>query len=225
VGGYLITESPTLPAAGWSVAAPTAYSASNVSTVFGSPLHVIVDMSAPTAGSLIAANVTTSGGTSYSFTVTFSDNLVIDSASLDAGDMRAPRPIRLQHRGTWDIGDNGTYTLALEANQVTDTAGNPIGATTLCSFLVSLNYSDDLKRDVCLPAWAAVRLCSSRKSTHGQVHFNCIGAFVGSDGKCLCYVRKREAVRHELRYGNFSAGNQINSRLKIRRHAAIAVAI
>lgn len=66
---------------------------------------------------------------------------------------------------------------------------------------------------------------SSGTSTHGQVHLNCVGALVGSDGKCLCNVRKREAVRHKLRYGNLSAGNQIKRRLKIRRHAAIAVTI
>lgn len=66
---------------------------------------------------------------------------------------------------------------------------------------------------------------SSGTSTHGQVHLNCVGALVGSDSKCLCNVRKREAVRHKLRYGNLSAGNQIKRRLKIRRHAAIAVTI
>jgi hypothetical protein len=43
--------------------------------------------------------------------------------------------------GAWDTGDNGTYTVALEANQVIDTARNPIGATALGSFLVSLRYT------------------------------------------------------------------------------------
>jgi hypothetical protein len=69
----------------------------------------------------------------------------------DFGQLRWDRRRHLHHpehghyeqhlRGAWDIGDNGMYTLALEANQVIDTAGNPLGATTLGSFRVRLNYT------------------------------------------------------------------------------------
>jgi hypothetical protein len=46
-----------------------------------------IDKTAPTAGSLAAPKVTI-GGTTYSFTVSFGDNLTIDSTSIDGEDVR-----------------------------------------------------------------------------------------------------------------------------------------
>jgi hypothetical protein len=43
--------------------------------------------------------------------------------------------------GSWDTVDGGTYTVALEANQVFDSAGNPVGAGSLGSFLIKLDYT------------------------------------------------------------------------------------
>jgi hypothetical protein len=125
-----------------------------------------IDKTAPAAGSMAAPNVTLGGSTTYSFTVTFSDNLAIDSASLGAGDIRVTGPtgfnqlatlVRVTPAGSgtsrtatyqitapggaWDSADGGTYTIALEANQVFDSAGNPVSAGTLGSFLVRLNYT------------------------------------------------------------------------------------
>jgi hypothetical protein len=125
-----------------------------------------IDKTAPTASSLAAANVTLSGGTTYSFTVIFSDNLAIDSASLGLGDIRVTGPGNFNQLatlvdvtptgngasttatyqitapgGSWDPGDSGTYTIALETNQVFDSAGNPMGSGSLGSFLVKLNYT------------------------------------------------------------------------------------
>jgi hypothetical protein len=123
-----------------------------------------IDKSAPTAGSLVAPNVTVSGGTTYSFTVTFSGNLAIDSTSLCAGDIRVSGPGGFNQLailvgmttagnartaiyqitapgGSWDSADGGTYTVALEADQVFDSAGNSVGAGSLGSFLVRLNYT------------------------------------------------------------------------------------
>jgi hypothetical protein len=124
-----------------------------------------IDKTAPTAGSLFAANVGLSGGTTYTFTITFSDNQAIDRTSLDGNDIRVSGPggfnqlatlvsVTPDGNGTprtatyqitvpgraWDIADNGTYTIALEVNQVIDTAGNTVGATSLRSFLVDLKY-------------------------------------------------------------------------------------
>jgi hypothetical protein len=123
-----------------------------------------IDKTAPTAGSLVAPNVTLSGGTIYSFTVTFSDNLAIDRASLSTGDIRVTGPGGISQLatfvdvtpagnstsctatyritapgGSWGTGDNGTYTIALEANHVFDSAGNPVRSGSLGSFLVKLN--------------------------------------------------------------------------------------
>jgi hypothetical protein len=125
-----------------------------------------IDKTAPTAGSLVAPNVTSGGGTTYSFTVSFSDNLAIDSTSIDGSDIRVTGPGGFDQRatlvsvtpagngtprtatyqitapgGAWDSLDRGTYTVAVEANQIFDSVGNPVGAASLGSFLVSLNYT------------------------------------------------------------------------------------
>jgi hypothetical protein len=134
--------------------------------VFSAGQFYTIDKTAPTAGGLVAAKVTTGGGTTYQFTVDFSDNLAIDSTRLDGSDIRVtgpggfnqlatlvgvapsgngtPRTATCQITapgGAWDTLDNGIYTIAVEANQVFDTAGNPASATSLGSFLVSLNYT------------------------------------------------------------------------------------
>ncbi|MCT7967693.1 DUF4347 domain-containing protein, partial [Laspinema sp. D1] len=108
--------------------------------------------------------VTTAGGTTYSFTVTFTDNRAIDWSTLDIGDIlvtgpkneslqvtpiATPNPtgnspeINVTYQitppgGRWDKGDNGTYTVTLQTNQVTDTTGNAI-AGQLGSFVVNIN--------------------------------------------------------------------------------------
>ena len=124
--------------------------------IFSSPI--------PTAGGLVAANVTTGRGTTYSFTVSFYDDQGINITSIDGSDIRvtgpggfnqlatlvsvtpagngSPRTATYQiipPGGAWNSADNGTYTIALEANQVFDTDGNPVGAISLGSFLASLN--------------------------------------------------------------------------------------
>ena len=43
--------------------------------------------------------------------------------------------------GAWDTADSGTYTIAVEANQIFDNAGNSVDATSVGSFLVSLKYT------------------------------------------------------------------------------------
>jgi hypothetical protein len=126
----------------------------------------IVDKTAPMAGSLVAANISTSGGTTYRFTVSFSDNLAIDATSLDGSDIRVsgpggfdqfatlvsvtpvgsgtPRTATYQIAapgGSWDTADGGSYTIAVVANQIFDSAGNSVAATTLGNFQVSPSYT------------------------------------------------------------------------------------
>src|SRR5439155_16423524 len=106
-----------------------------------------IDKTAPQAGNLLAANVTSGGAATHPFTVVFSDNLAIDIASLDGSDIRVTgpggftqlaalvsvtsvsngTPRTATYRittpgGSWDSADNGSYTVALQANQVRDTA-------------------------------------------------------------------------------------------------------
>ncbi|WP_019502689.1 PA14 domain-containing protein [Pseudanabaena sp. PCC 6802] len=122
----------------------------------------LVDSTLPTA-TATAANVTTAGSATYDFTVTYSDNVAVNASTIDGSDVRITGPnnfdrlaslvsINPSGNGTprtatyritapgdaWDNTDNGTYTLALQANQVSDTSGNFVAANTLGTFLVNL---------------------------------------------------------------------------------------
>jgi CARDB len=123
-----------------------------------------IDKTAPEAGSLVAANVTTGGGTTHSFTIVFSDNLAIDITSLDGSDIGVSGPGGFNQLaafisvnppgngtprtatysitargGSWDSADNGVYTVVLQANQVLDTAGNPVAGQVLGMFTVNVS--------------------------------------------------------------------------------------
>jgi hypothetical protein len=123
-----------------------------------------IDKTAPTAGSLVTP-AAVQGRTTYSFTLVLTDNLALDIGSLDGSDVRvsgpggfsqlatlvaanpatdgSPRSVTYQITppgGAWDSADGGTYTVALEANQVHDTAGNPVAAAVLGTFQVNLIY-------------------------------------------------------------------------------------
>ncbi|MFP4438821.1 MAG: Ig-like domain-containing protein [Chloroflexaceae bacterium] len=119
-----------------------------------------LDRTAPTAA-LTAADVTPASDSSYTFTVTYSDNLALLVSQLDDNDIRVtgpngfdqpatfvsvdatdngtPRTATYQISapgGTWDAADNGDYTVAIAADQVADTVGNSMAAGTLGSFRV-----------------------------------------------------------------------------------------
>lgn len=121
-----------------------------------------LDTTAPTA-TVTAANVTTAGGLAYDFTVTYSDNVAVNAATLDGNDVRVTGPNSFNQLaslvsvnsggngtprtatyrvaapgGVWDTVDNGTYTLALQSSQVSDTSGNFVASGPLGSFVVNL---------------------------------------------------------------------------------------
>ncbi|MBF2002025.1 MAG: PQQ-dependent sugar dehydrogenase [Synechococcales cyanobacterium M58_A2018_015] len=112
----------------------------------------------PTA-TAVAANVTGSGGSSYDFTVTYRDDTGVDVSSLDNNDIRVTGPNGFNQLaqfvsvdtatngtprtatyriaapgGSWDAADNGSYTLTLQANQVSDISGNRNRTLSLGSF-------------------------------------------------------------------------------------------
>ncbi|MBF2085060.1 DUF4347 domain-containing protein [Thermoleptolyngbya sp. C42_A2020_037] len=124
------------------------------------------DTQAPTA-TLSAANHATSGNVPYTFTVTYSDNVAVDSASINGSatnsDIRVTNtagfselatlvsispagngtPRTATYRitapgGTWDPSDNGIYTVTLLPNQVRDTSGNFAAGATLGTFQVNV---------------------------------------------------------------------------------------
>jgi hypothetical protein len=119
---------------------------------------------APTA-SLGAANITTGGGaTSHTFTVQYADETAINVASIDNADVRVTGPngySQLATRqfvtgtgngsprtatykitapgGTWNSADNGTYTVTMQAAQVSDTSGKFVPAGTLGLFTTNIS--------------------------------------------------------------------------------------
>ncbi len=120
-----------------------------------------IDTTLPTASAAVT-NLTTEGSTTYDFTVTYTDNVAVNVSSLDSNDVRVTGPNGFNQLaslvgvnttgngtprtatyrltgpgGSWDAADNGTYTLALEANQVSDTSNNFAAASTLGTFLMA----------------------------------------------------------------------------------------
>jgi hypothetical protein len=162
----------TPPAGAWSAASNGVYTvtmqAKQVKDTSGKPVAArklgafTVDTVAPTA-SLKAPNVAKAGGKSYTFTVTYADNLAVHAATLDNSDILVTGPngfsqaamfVSVNSRkngtprkatyriappgGSWDATDNGTYTITIQPNQVADKNGNPVPAGVLGSFTVDV---------------------------------------------------------------------------------------
>lgn len=113
----------------------------------------------PTA-EISAADVTTAGGAAETITVTFTDNGAVSAATIkptnitvtgpsgaltvmsasaaggDAASVAATYTVAAPH-GTWGHADDGSYTISLNANQVTDTNGNAAGGAS-SSFTVNI---------------------------------------------------------------------------------------
>ena len=106
-------------------------------------------------------NVTTAGGTLYSFTVLYADDGEIVVSWLGNNDVRVTGPggfdvaaafvgVNIDTDGTpriatysivppggsWDFADNGTYNVVMQANAVRDGIGNPVAAGNIGSFSV-----------------------------------------------------------------------------------------
>lgn len=122
----------------------------------------VVDVTGPTAVAT-TPNVVAAGGTVYTFTVTVTDAVGVAVGSLDSLDVRVTGPggfdepatfVTVDHGsngsprtatytitppgGSWNIGDNGTYTVVLQSGQVLDTAGNAATAGSIGSFEVAV---------------------------------------------------------------------------------------
>ena len=131
------------------------------------------DTTPPTA-TLSAPGVTAAGATTYTFTVTYADNVAVSVASLagsgplvtgpngfgfsqtatyvsvDTSSDGTPRTATYTITppgGAWDIADNGTYTVAMQANQVSDTSGNFVPAGPLGTFTVNVSVQPQVTID------------------------------------------------------------------------------
>jgi hypothetical protein len=135
----------------------------NIDDVFVLGGGVPPDSQPPTA-TLSANAVVTAGNPSHAFTLTLTDNQAVAVASLDAADVQVtapdgttPLPVffsgvdenedgtpRLATYsvdapgGTWNSADNGTYTVTLLADQITDPTGNAATGSVLGSFQVAI---------------------------------------------------------------------------------------
>ena len=121
------------------------------------------DSTAPTA-EVDVADISTRGNYAHAFTVTFSDNEAVDVSTLDSSDVRVTGPDEFDQlatfvgvdvgtdgtprtaiysitapTGTWYSACSGTYTISLEAGQVSDTSGNLADAGTLGYFDVTID--------------------------------------------------------------------------------------
>lgn len=119
------------------------------------------DTTAPTAA-LSASDLTTAAST-YDFTVTYSDDAAVDVSTLDSTDIRITGPnafaqtaslvsVDSSDDGTprtatyriiapgseWKESDNGTYTIRLRRDQISDTSGNVATAANLGTFEVNV---------------------------------------------------------------------------------------
>jgi hypothetical protein len=111
--------------------------------------------------SATTTDVTTAGGTSYSFTVRYTDDGALDENSFDDNDVRVGGPggfdVPAKFKslnssgqqatvtysivppgGSWDFADNGTYTVVMQANQVFDGLGNPVKPGPIGHFNVNV---------------------------------------------------------------------------------------
>jgi len=123
---------------------------------------IITDTVAPTA-TLNAANLSTGDSSTYDFTVTYTDNKAVNVASFDNNDVQVtgpngfnqlatflsvndssngnPRTVTYRITapgGSWDNTDNGSYSVALQGSQVSDTSDNFASAASLGSFLANI---------------------------------------------------------------------------------------
>jgi len=113
----------------------------------------------PVVSQLTVADITTGGGATQSFTVQFSDDIGMDTATFDNFDIRVtgprgynqlatktaviggPSPVDVTYEisapgGSWDIFDSGLYVLNLESSQVKDGGATSALGGVLGSFLV-----------------------------------------------------------------------------------------
>ncbi|MFT7515499.1 MAG: hypothetical protein ACI9QL_004731 [Candidatus Omnitrophota bacterium] len=124
-----------------------------------------IDTIAPSAY-LSAVNITQNGGPIHEFTVTYTDEVAVASASLDSNDILVTGPQAFSNLaqfvgtddpsdgsprtatyridapgGNWDPADNGIYTVTLLDAEVQDTSNNTLPETMLGGFEVALSIS------------------------------------------------------------------------------------
>ncbi len=164
-GGYTLALDPgtyTVTASGKGFARTITFG----NVVIGS-LNVkrdfIPDNTPPTAKVRTAPGVAKAGGKLYTFTVTYSDNLAMNSASISSKNIVVTGPHGFKQNaalthisvggggativatytivppgGAWDKTDDGTYSITLRSSQVSDLAGLFVAGGKLGTFAVTV---------------------------------------------------------------------------------------
>ncbi len=129
------------------------------------------DIQRPTASPNVAG-ISSGGAGVHTFTVTYSDNVAINVDSIDDNDIIVTGPNAYNQiasfegisddtkgtprtatyfisapEGRWDYRDNGTYSISMRVNQVTDTSGNSVLNGLLASFTVNISSLGDIHPD------------------------------------------------------------------------------
>jgi hypothetical protein len=121
---------------------------------------VPVDTTPPVAASFNAQPITSAGGSTYTFTVTYTDNVAVAAGTIGAADVTVARAggpaltvtnattsgsggtVNATYTvaapgGSWDATENGTYAITVLAGSVEDAAGNDV-AQKAGSFQVNI---------------------------------------------------------------------------------------
>jgi hypothetical protein len=121
----------------------------------------VISPGLPVANAALLTTITTGGATSQQFTVTYQSGAPIAVSSLDSSDILVTGPNGFSTTatfvsvdtptngtprtatysfvpsgGAWSAADDGTYYLAVQLNQVVDTAGHSVPVNTIGSFQV-----------------------------------------------------------------------------------------
>ena len=179
-GAHAITAAQTVPG---SLASPVSPS-----------LTFTIDTTPPTAALTPAGDITVADSTPYVFSVTYADASGVDVTSLSnsnvviSGPLGTALPAMVTHvaatasqptivatyqfdapSGGWAFGFNGTYTIALQAAQISDIAGNVMAGQTLGSF--NVNVPQPVSATTAAPVLAAAS-DSGESSSDGVTSFN-----------------------------------------------------
>lgn len=199
------------------------YGVGQAAPVYSGPVitsKITVDGAAPTAaiGDAPAVDAVFAGAATYDFTVIFSDNNAIDASTIDSTAVRVAGPNGFDQLaelvnvtpagngtprtasyrvaapgGTWDVTDNGAYTITLVASRIGDTAGNKADAANLGNFtatLLALDNPDAGQPKLLLVGSPLLAIAGDR----------------GSDGKVQVLYQDR-SVRFTLAsFGGFTGG-------------------
>ncbi len=157
------------------------------------------DTTAPTATlNATPLSVTPNSTTPYTFTVTYNDNVAVNSSTLDSTDLLVTgpnsysqlatfvsanpstngSPLTATYRitppaGAWDTNEAGIYTVALQGNQILDTSNNAVVAATLGTFQVNVSttatvYLSDLTATAATNGWGAIERDKSNGEQGGN---------------------------------------------------------